>query len=411
VATNRSGDGERGRSASGLLAFCGALIAILPPLLLVAALVGLAQARGVPGPLALLCGIVLAIVPVAGLARHRGGPRLVRIGIAAWLWSLALLAAIPLYFPGERESATESGLRWLFGSAGEPAAHALAEAGAGLTALLGDDPEPAARQTRISSGIVGKERTTALAAPAARPAPRDQAVAPTDEELLVTLPYEGDERSLRIKVDVDGPHLGEQIEMVFDTGATFTTLDEATVDALGIDWPADAPRVTLQTANGKIDAPLVLVDAFWLGDEVVEWVTVAVCDSCTSPPAAGLLGLNVSRQFHVSLDYDQKRIELRGRRRVRDRQLDVGQWLEIRAEARRHWNGAVNVAVTGRNRARQAVETAVVEVDCGGEGFAVQLDRIPARGERQTEFALPRGTDCRQLRVGLARAQWLLDRF
>lgn len=408
VSTIRSDDIKRQRGTRGMVSPFIWLIALLPLVLLVATLIGLGLTRGLPGPLSLICSLVLATLPTIGLATMIGGGRRLRVAIGGWLWSLALLSALPLYFPGERAAATASGLRWLTALSGETAARAVGEAGAGLVVHLGRDPAPS-----IPTAITTATPTdvTASVTPSERPSPRSKRPEYSDGELLVTLPYEGDERSLRIKVDIDGPRLGEQLELIFDTGATITTLDEQTVRSLGVDLPANAPRVTLQTANGRIEAPLVLVDAIWLGAEPVEWVTIAVCDSCASPPAAGLLGLNVSRQFHVSLDYDRKRIELRGRRSVRDRQLDISQWLEIRSQARRSWNGLVEIDVTGRNLARQEIDKAVVEVDCDGEAFAVQLDNIPARGERETAFSLPRGTDCKQLRVSLARAQWRLDRF
>jgi hypothetical protein len=216
---------------------------------------------------------------------------------------------------------------------------------------------------------------------------------------------------LRISVDIDGPEIGERLQITFDTGATFTTLDRVTVDALGLAISADSPRIKLRTANGEIEAPLVLVDAFWLGDATVEWVTVAVCDSCANSPSVGLLGLNVAQRFFVSLNHDRKRIELRPRRNTADHKLDVGQWLKVRSRATRSWDGRVEVTVTGRNRARQGIERAVVDLDCGDAGFAIQLDEIGPGESVTTTISLPRGTDCRQQRISLSRAHWRLDRF
>jgi len=273
--------------------------------------------------------------------------------------------------------------------------------------LLGADPAPVgpapARPDRIATSASHAPRRVSAAS-----ASRIDPARPTSSVLL---PYEGDRSSLRIRVDLDGPELGEQVEMIFDTGATLTTLDRATLDRIGVVVPADAPWVTLRTANGELEAPLVLVDAIWLGDEPVEWVTVAVCDGCTSAPAVGLLGLNTSQRFHVALDHDRRRIELTRRAREDDRALDIGQWLQIRSRATRQWTGAVDVALTAHNAAHRPVAEAVVDLTCGDQVFAIQIDDIPAGGERTTEISLPRGTDCSRQKVELARSHWVLDRF
>ena len=169
--------------------------------------------------------------------------------------------------------------------------------------------------------------------------------------------------------------------------------------------------MTLQTAGGLIEADLVLVDAIWLGSEGVEWITVAVCDSCASPPAAGLLGLNVSQRFQVSINHDRQAIALRRRRGADDRSLDIRNWIQIRSEAQEAWNGRVDVELTVFNSSRQEIESAVVHLECTGAGFAIQVDAIPPHGEASTQAELPRGTDCRQQEIELSRANWKLDRF
>lgn len=384
------------------------LIALPIGLLTVAALAGLGLARGLPTPVAFGAALALTWLPVAGLARGRLAGR-GTTGLAVALWGLAVLVALPAYFPGERAPATSRGLRAASAIAGEPVSTALGRAGAGLVGLLGRDPAPpppapdTARGDRIATSTSHAPRRVS-AASASR-------VGPARPASAVLLPYEGDRSSLRIRVDVDGPELGEQVEMIFDTGATLTTLDRATLDRIGVTVPVDAPWVTLRTANGELEAPLVLVDAIWLGDEPVEWVTVAVCDGCTDAPAAGLLGLNTSQRFHVALDHDRRRIELTRRPGEDDRALDIGQWLQIRSRATRQWTGAVDVALTARNAAHRPIAEAVVDLTCGDQIFAIQIDDIPAGGERTTEISLPRGTDCSLQKVELARSHWVLDRF
>ena len=127
-------------------------------------------------------------------------------------------------------------------------------------------------------GVASLERWAPVAPPPAEALPIDalerSPAAPdvrTDRGVQ-ELPYAEDHRALLVTVAVDGEELTSDLEMIFDTGATFTTLSWAAMDTLEIHVPRDAPMAKLQTANGQIEAPLALVDAVWLGEEVVEWV-------------------------------------------------------------------------------------------------------------------------------------------
>lgn len=384
------------------------VLAAAPPVVLAtAALTGVGLERGLSGFAALLAALALGVLPPIGLTSGRtwGSPAR---SVACWAWSGAILLALPAYFPGERVRATERGLRAIAGFAGEPVAAAVGGLGASVVRVLGDDPPPTGR----IAAAPGPGREAGRAPRPPPPAPTaSRALVVTEPPATVLLPYEGDQTSLRVRVDVDGPRVGERLQMIFDTGATFTTLDHATLDRLGVRVEPDAPWITLHTANGAIEAPLVLVDAVWLSDAPIEWVTVAVCDTCVSPPAVGLLGLNVTQRFLVSLDHDRRRIELAPRQRAENRALDVRQWLSLRSRATRDWTGTVDVSLTAGNRAHRPIAEAVIDLTCGAQTFAVQIDDIPARGDRETRIELPRGTDCREQHIEVSRATWVLDRF
>ena len=340
--------------------------------------------------------------------------------IAAIVWCAAVLIALPAWFPGERAEATERGLRTLAAPTGDTSARALAGLARNFVDLFGEHGGGATRarppaKTSPGGSPPGPADAAQSSAPAparaARVEPAERRPAAPRRPTTTILPYEGDSTSLRVRVDFDGPVIGEQFEMILDTGATLTTLDHASLSRLGVEVGADAPWIRLRTANGMIDAPLVLLDAVWLGGEPVEWVTVAVCDSCANPPIAGLLGLNVTGRFRVSLDHDRQRVELAPRRRAGGSALDVGQWLEVRSRAVRRPTGAVDLALTAANRSARDIEEAVVNLSCGEQTFAIQVDDIPARDERTTEISLPRGTDCSEQSVTVSRGRFLLDRF
>ena len=386
----------RRRWGAWLLAWA---VAATPLVWAAACLLGLAEARNQANWRAALSALLLIGLPAFGLARI--GPKSpLKLPIAAALWSIVLLLALPGWFPGEVPDATHRGLAWLLGPAGERWASASVPPTNDRVS-----PPAAAEATRvIADPPMARTASAKTAAPTQTPPSREKPA-------TVILPYEGDQTSLRIPVDFDGPALGERFEMIFDTGATFTTLDHASLKKLGIRVEANAPWITLRTASGEIEAPLVLVDAVWLGDAPVEWVTVAVCDTCANPPVAGLLGLNVSGRFRVSLDHDRNRIELAPRRREQGSALGISHWLDVQSRAVRYWDGEVEVNLLAKNRAPRTIAEAVIDLSCGEEAFAIQIDDIPAGGETSTEISLPRGTDCSQQTMRVSRGHWQLDRF
>lgn len=211
-------------------------------------------------------------------------------GYAAGLmgWSLALMVCFPVYFPEERARAWTAGMGafgQMFQSRPPPTLGPRLDGL--LPSLLGTPPAPNAEPAAPS--------------PVARPRPVPDLPTVTthaDGGDAVVLPYEGTGSSLKVPVDLEGAD-GKVLEvmMLFDTGASFTSVDRATLRALGVRVPSDAPEVTVRTANGERTTPLVLLDRVWLGGLAIDGVTVGVCDACAHGDEVGLLGLNVSGRF------------------------------------------------------------------------------------------------------------------
>ena len=183
----------------------------------------------------------------------------------------------------------------------------------------------------------------------------------------------------------------------------------STLARLGVAVPSDAPVVTLQTANGQVEAPLVLIDAVWLGEERIDWATVAVCEACADGGVSGLLGLNVTGLFQVALDHKEREIDLTRRAQHGDRHEDVTHWVQLDSTARVWTDRRVEVDVTAENRSRAAMDGLTVEVACHDRSFAVALEPLEPGAARTAEVALPRGTDCREYRVMLREGRWQID--
>ena len=379
--------------------------ALLPAFLAFATLTGVGLVRQLPAQAALLFALLITALPILGLASpFRARTRLLPLAVGTWIWTSGLLLGTPLYFPEDQPAATQAGIAWLLQPLGPERAEALGHAGAGvLVALLpAIDPLPMAQTLPPAPTEVREARSIPVVSAVLDDAPEGATG-------RVVLPYEGAGRSMRVPITAAGPAGERELIMLFDTGATLTTLDTATLASLGIAVPSDAPVVTLQTANGQVEAPLVLLDAVSLGAEQIDWVTVAVCAACADGGVSGLLGLNVTGLFQVALDHEDREIDLTRRPPGGDRHEDVTHWLQLESSARVWTDRRIEVDVTAENRARASMEGLTVEVTCADRSFAVALDPIEPGARRTTEVALPRGTDCREYRVQLREGRWALD--
>jgi len=300
--------------------------------------------------------------------------------LAAWAGLLFQLV-LPSYFPGERAAGFRSGVALL-----------------GLGSDLGELPGDLARQLPDEPSIARP------AAEEAEPVRVDTLPPPSDEEALA-IPYEGDGRRMAVPVVFREGDTEVELVMMFDTGATYTTLSQRDLDALGIVVGADAPTIELHTANGVRTAQLVMVDEVWLGNLSVRNVAIATCESCASGETAGLLGLNVSGGFNLQIDADRREVRFRPRDRF-DRQIDVKLFTEIGATYERLPGDRVEVVVTVDNLADTSVERVVAQVSCAEGSWTVPVGPVPAGESASQRRALPPHGRCRGYQVSVAEAAW-----
>ena len=384
------------------------ITAAFPAIWLLTTLTGLGLNLKVNPVLALVLAGTYTALPIMGLKALLPA-RPFALPLAAWGMALLTLASLPQFFPGQSAQAAARGAREFGFFLGHRASSELGKAAGDFTRWAHQEkqkPTLTPPRTRLGQAPGAIEPVSP-----SQPQNLARVRTPDGDGDPITLTYDGDDRSLRIGVEIDGPDISEFFTVILDTGATYSTLSTEALEEIGVSISPDAPWVELQTAGGLIEAPLVLVDAVWLGDFPVEWVTVAICEECSHPPVTGLLGLNVLQRFRVSIDHEAKKIELSPRKVDSNRRVDIGHWLEIDGRITQSSDGRVDLELRGQNRARQAIRAAVININCSGNGFAVELGDIPAGGEAQTQVDLPHGTDCRDRELSLSRATWVEDRF
>lgn len=355
------------------------VLGLAPAGVALAAMVGLGVLRSL-GPVQIALGAaVIVVLPIVGLHAALGRKEW-SAAAAVWLWPIGLLMTLPGYFPGEVAGAIGSGFGLVVAGWGPDATSRAAQFG---------------RELRVPQGAVAPPL-------AASPPPPCTPAATALASDQVALPYEGQGHSLTVPIQFGDTELA----MLFDTGATLTTLNRRALTRLGITVPGDAPEIAFRTANGERSVRLVLVPRVWVGGLPVEGVTVGVCEQCADESTAGLLGLNVSGQFLVTVDTVRKEVGFQAREGRQDRLVDVGPWLSVSATARLWPDGRVEVDVSADNQASRAIAEAGVGIHCGSQDFVATLLDIAPHAKATTVVRLPSGTDCDAYSVTLDHAYW-----
>ncbi len=106
---------------------------------------------------------------------------------------------------------------------------------------------------------------------------------------------------------------GQDLTMVFDTGAQASVLSSDAARRLGIAVPADAPVLPLMGVGPAVRGPLVLLPPLRVGDYVVEHLTGVVTSLEFPFVVDGFLGANFIEAFRVSIDYRAKELRLEAR--------------------------------------------------------------------------------------------------
>ncbi len=323
-----------------------------------------------------------------------------------WLTLAMLLNGPVLIWVGARHPGTlvdalkqegVGGLKWIAYTVGvhepgtAPADDASADGGEVTT-------EPA------GGGEPGGTEAVAVPTGAPDPAAATQVSPPGDP-----IPFENRNGQLIIEATVGD---GVPLSFVLDTGATYSTLNAATLAALGIEIPADAPHKTMRTAGGEADGPMVLIDSVAVGDQRREGVAFWICEPCATEGAVGLLGLNVWQGFLLTIDPSQENIWLQPKEGHTNRLYDVESFLDITSPTSRIEGETVYVDLLLSNTARRDVDQAVVLVtardESGRDMGAITVDAggIPGLGSTMATGTMPGAGETTQLTFSLIDARW-----
>jgi clan AA aspartic protease (TIGR02281 family) len=113
------------------------------------------------------------------------------------------------------------------------------------------------------------------------------------------IPYRKQQHVILVQATINAIY---PANFMVDTGATYTIISPAAAEHLGLSPDASAAIITLQTASGTIQAPLVNLASVTLNGLTVPNVMAAVHDLDPSGELAGVLGLNLLNLFTMTVD-------------------------------------------------------------------------------------------------------------
>jgi hypothetical protein len=301
----------------------------------------------------------------------------------SYIWSLALFLLMPVYFPGERALALQTGL-----------------------SLVGIDTSQMALLSAIEQL---PDHPTEHIPPSAREAATLADATPPltfrISDTQMALPFEGQGRSMTIPVVFRHGNRELEVQMMLDTGATYTTLPRQLLNDLNVSSSSATPALTLHTANGTREADIHLVDQIWLGDLSLENIAVTECETCEYDDSVGLLGLNITGGYNLNIDADQRIVTLAERPSF-SRHLDIKPFVKLNARFRELRGGRVEVDASVHNPTGLYVTEVVAAVQCAGETWTVPIGPIEPDDKVMERRLLPEHMDCEQYIISMHSARW-----
>ena len=198
----------------------------------------------------------------------------------------------------------------------------------------------------------------------------------------IIVPFKEQGSAIFLPIVLEGSNAQSlELDYLFDTGASYTTITSETARLLGIDVPSDAPSLQFNTASGPRESRMVFLPSLRIGEVRIPGLLVSVCDSCATESAGGLLGLNVMREFLIQMDYQgsQMRLLPRIHEGRPNRAYDIAPTLTMEVEGRPEiWLGRIRWIVTMTNTGTVAIEDAMPRVDFqdGPRLYGEPVDRI-----------------------------------
>ncbi len=106
------------------------------------------------------------------------------------------------------------------------------------------------------------------------------------------------------------PSRGQNIQLLIDTGASLTIFTPDVLELRGIRYQDTGRTGIFNTANGRVQAPIYILDSLTVGDWKVVQLEVGVLELGGQAPFNGLLGMNFLKHFQFFIDQNEAMLRL-----------------------------------------------------------------------------------------------------
>ena len=129
-------------------------------------------------------------------------------------------------------------------------------------------------------------------------------------ESLEVLPLQAKGNQFVVEAVIDE---GSRVNLLIDTGAAMTVLDEGILVALGYNLNGQRQEL-FSTANGVVAAPVISIQQLALGGATMGPLSVGALTLSMSGDIDGLLGMNFLRHYDFRIDQDRRELHLNSER-------------------------------------------------------------------------------------------------
>lgn len=114
-----------------------------------------------------------------------------------------------------------------------------------------------------------------------------------------------------VKVEAFGKKGSRILDLIFDTGATYTMIPWKVAESLGYDPALSRKRTSIVTASTTETVPLITIKALSTLGHKVDEVEVACHDLPPKSRVDGLLGLSFLKNFDINLYFKRGFLEIK----------------------------------------------------------------------------------------------------
>ena len=175
------------------------------------------------------------------------------------------------------------------------------------------------------------------------------------------------------------------------------------LDALGVATPEDGPALSLETANGLIQAPLLRLPPLSLAGREHTTTTGLLCAHCPEG-TDGLLGLNLLAHYDVQVDVPAGTVRFPPLAVADSAQRDIAPWLDTTVR-RKPLAGQPGVRITVTNRSPWPIQAIDLRVACLPETPLI-FEALQSEEHRAQQLNTSDGALCVDATTSVASAHW-----